>query len=98
MEPAVGFGWSLSLPYPARIRMNHGLPSMATKGVGKLRHVSHYVIHAIAVQRVPLRHHRGARGFWTVFSTPHIGVGEEEALQFGEAIVGGCVEILALHL
>ena len=66
--------------------MNHGLSRAAAEGVGEFRHVAEHVVYAIAGQRVSLRHDRGARNFGTHFSAPYIGVGEEEILQFGDAV------------
>jgi len=75
--------------------VNHGLSRAAAEGVGEFRHVAEHVVHAVASQRVSLRHDCGAGNFGTHFSAPYVGVGEEEILQFGGAVCSLVVEIFA---
>ena len=75
---------SLSLlPDATRVGTHHRLSRAASKGVCELVHVAHYVVHAIAVERVPLRENGRARDFGTNLAAPHVGVGEKESLQLG---------------
>src|ERR1700682_4765826 len=87
-----------SLPDPAGIGMDHRLSGEAAISVGELRHIAEHVVYAIPGERVSLRHDGGASHLGTHLSAPYVGVGEEEILQFGDAIRSPIAEILALRL
>src|SRR5256885_15133869 len=64
----------------------------------KLRHVTDHIVHAVATERVPLRHHCGTGSFLALLAAPRVGICEKEGLQLSEAVFRHGVEIFALSL
>src|SRR5271170_3479947 len=85
-------------PNPASVRPDHLLASLATKSLGKLRHIRNHVVDAEDGQRVRVGGNHQTRHLRTYTGAPRVGVREEEALTIRPAIQTFVVERLALLL
>ncbi len=84
-------------PYPASVLPHHGLPFVASEGLGELRHIGHHIVDPVFVQRMRVREQDCAHHFRTQVAAPDVGVGQEEALQCGQAVIPFGIEALALR-
>src|SRR4029077_16636064 len=86
------------LPDPAGVGSYHFLSRLAAEGLAEFRHVGDHVVDAEFRKGVGIGGDDQARDLLTDIRAPGVGIGEEETLAVGPAVVAFVVERLALLL